>query len=551
MMMRLRLDLSSWSSSLGQIGMWTLIGVGVLRFALLGTVEVYGQSANEKCVEYIRIGTRQPWGGILPLFSLPGTCGPTHGSAGPIPDEEDYLDGTLYVTTPDPDQGSEDLQDLQEDETISWYEQPFVSIDMPEVFRVTFDPDESSNEEMIGMLSFLFPERDFEQIARYQIAALPNDTLYQNQWYLNELGLPTLYEMCGSADQQVKVAVIDNWFELDHPDLSFLPGYDVGDKDDQPVVPDNGPGRDHGTIAAWLLGAKTNNGEGIASYDNAIQLIPIKASRDSDPGSDITYPAEAFAKAVELDADIISASFGAYIDVGIFAKVVEKVQEKGVQIVASAGNFSKSEPFFPAAYPGVIAVAAVDKDGKRAWFSNYGNRVDLAAPGVEMWSTSLDGGYDAPDGTSEATPLVAGAYAYALAQGKSREDIEALLRTPADGGLGKGILDIEYMCGEPICQVSYPQLDYNDDGQMDNKDINMIKAQLNWYVVESCEGRWYDDVCCPEGEICDLDANGKLNHIDPVIWHWIWLKLVPAFDMCGDGIDNDCDGQIDDPVICN
>jgi hypothetical protein len=81
---------------------------------------------------------------------------------------------------------------------------------MPEVFRVTFDPDESSNEEMIGMLSFLFPERDFEQIARYQIAALPNDTLYQNQWYLNELGLPTLYEMCGSADQQVKVAVIDN-----------------------------------------------------------------------------------------------------------------------------------------------------------------------------------------------------------------------------------------------------------------------------------------------------------------------------------------------------
>jgi thermitase len=92
-------------------------------------------------------------------------------------------------------------------------------------------------------------------------------------------------------------------------------------------------------------------------------------------------------------------------------------------VVAAAGNKDTNDPTYPAASPGVIAVAATNKDDKRASFSNYGNWVDVAAPGVKILST-IPRGYASWSGTSMATPHVSALAALLASQGRSRENIE-------------------------------------------------------------------------------------------------------------------------------
>jgi hypothetical protein len=100
------------------------------------------------------------------------------------------------------------------------------------------------------------------------------------------------------------------------------------------------------------------------------------------------------------------------------------------------------------------------------------------------------------------------------------------------------------------CKISYPQLDYNSDGVLDNKDLNFIRSQyLGEVEVSECNGKLYGSVCCPPGAFCDLDVNGEVNQQDAIYWLWVRLGYID-FDICGDGLDNDCDGQIDDPNIC-
>lgn len=83
-----------------------------------------------------------------------------------------------------------------------------------------------------------------------------------------------------------------------------------------------------------------------------------------------------------------------------------KISRQGTTIVASAGNYNSSALFYPAAYPDVIAVGAVDNNKQKASFSNYGSRVDIAAPGVNIMTTAMDNLYESVDGTSEAAPVV-------------------------------------------------------------------------------------------------------------------------------------------------
>ncbi|USN54899.1 MAG: S8 family serine peptidase [Candidatus Peribacteria bacterium] len=225
-----------------------------------------------------------------------------------------------------------------------------------------------------------------------------------------------------------------------------------------------------------MLGAVTNNTEGIASSsDNAVNIVAVQAQSAKAKATDIDHGLEAFSKAIEENVDMISVSWGAFgADFPLFKKIIQKGLDKGIIIVAAAGNYSSSEPFYPAAYDGVYAVASVGENGRKSWFTNYGSWVDLAAPGEKILATDLGGAYTNSEGTSQAAPIAAGAIAYGLAQGLTMEQIMAKLEPVTDTGIGKGIISMREYCA---CEISYPQLDYNEDGQLNDKDLNYIRSQ--------------------------------------------------------------------------
>ena len=117
--------------------------------------------------------------------------------------------------------------------------------------------------------------------------------------------------------------------------------------------------------------------------------------------------------AVDHGADVINMSLGIRHEGGGLphVDVVRYAESKGVTVVAAAGNDGTDTLYYPGALPGVLAVGAVDSDGSVAPYCTWGAQVDIVAPGTDIWSSWLDGGYAFATGTSQATPFVAGAAA--------------------------------------------------------------------------------------------------------------------------------------------
>lgn len=205
----------------------------------------------------------------------------------------------------------------------------------------------------------------------------------------------------------VKVAVIDTGIDYTHPDLAdnYMGGYDFVNDDSYPMD-DNG----HGTHVAGTIAASDNDIGVIGVAPNA-DLYALKALNKRGSGylSDIDA---AIDWAIKNNMDIISMSLG-----GGYSKsqeaLCQKAYEAGIVIVAAAGN-EAGAVIYPAAYSSVIAVSATDSSNKIAYFSNFGDEVELAAPGVNISSTYPGGKYTTLSGTSMATPHVTGTVALLL-----------------------------------------------------------------------------------------------------------------------------------------
>jgi len=239
-------------------------------------------------------------------------------------------------------------------------------------------------------------------------AALPNDPGY-SAWqatYLQAVGLPSAWDTNSGSDDLI-LAVLDSGVDLDHPDLAgrLLPGWDVVNGDSVPAD-DQG----HGTMVAGIAGATTNNGIGIAGGAWKGKILPVKVldSNGSATDFDISYGIK---WAVDRGADVINLSLGGPGASSILQNAIDYATARGVVVVAAAGNDHSSEPNYPAAANGVIAVGATDSTGKLASFSNFGSWIDLTAPGVNLTTTTLGSGatYGRGNGTSFSAPLVAAA----------------------------------------------------------------------------------------------------------------------------------------------
>ncbi|WP_127575394.1 S8 family peptidase [Paenibacillus barengoltzii] len=232
---------------------------------------------------------------------------------------------------------------------------------------------------------------------------IPNDLLFSEyQWNLPIIETNRGWKLSkGSND--VIVAVVDTGVDLKHPDLQgrLLKGYNVINPDQEPTD-DVG----HGTHVAGIISANVNNGEGIAGMMWGGKILPVKALDQS--GSGTTYSvAQGIIWATDHGAKVINMSLGNYADAQFLHEAIKYAYERDVVLIAATGNDNTERPGYPAAYPEVLSVSATDYNMQKASFSNYGDYIDVMAPGESIASTYPDNQYAALSGTSMASPHVA------------------------------------------------------------------------------------------------------------------------------------------------
>jgi thermitase len=239
---------------------------------------------------------------------------------------------------------------------------------------------------------------------RYQATATPNDPMYFQQWGMARVGAAAAWSVT-SGKPSVTVAVIDTGVSLAHPDLSArvdtVNDYDFVNGD---TNADDDEG--HGTHVAGIIAATADNSVGIAGVAPGIRILPIKVLDANGSGNSLSV-ADGIRYAADRGVQVINMSLGGPKD-PYTASAVTYAQSKGCVVVAATGNDGINGVSYPGALKDVVGVGAIDSSNLRASFSNYGTGTDLVAPGVDILSTLPGATYGKLDGTSMATPFVAG-----------------------------------------------------------------------------------------------------------------------------------------------
>lgn len=316
------------------------------------------------------------------------------------------------------------------------------------------------------------PGTSFYTNHAYQASLTPTDTLYSSHQatYLNQINLPAGWDN-QTSNQDLITAVLDTGFGLNHQELSNQWVYNSGesgatssegsapnctsrslalnkscnnlDDDNNGVIDDslgydfinNSPnvqagktspassGVSHGTMTSGIIGAQGNNARGTTGVIWNSKLLPVAVLDDSGNGSTVSV-ALGINYAVHQGAKIISLSLGGSEPDSILEEQINYALNQGVVIVAAAGNNGCDCLSYPARYGGVISVGSVNSNNVKSGFSNYGNRLDIMAPGTNICSTAWSASnqtsnYACGDGTSFSAPLVSGVVGLLLAQNPS------------------------------------------------------------------------------------------------------------------------------------
>jgi subtilisin family serine protease len=236
----------------------------------------------------------------------------------------------------------------------------------------------------------------------------PDDTDWPQQAGLRVAGFPKAWDVT-QGSSKIVVAVIDTGVDAKHPDLrgALVPGWDFVGNDADPAD-DHG----HGTAVAGVIGARSNNRAGVAGICWRCLVMPIKVL-DSKGNGDDTLIAAGIVWAVNHGARVLNLSLGGPGSSAELGNALTYAANKGVVVVAAAGNAGGTTQFFPAADPHAVSVAATTVADQRYSWSNFGSWVRLAAPGCNV-APILGGGYGNFCGTSSAAPVVAGLVALEL-----------------------------------------------------------------------------------------------------------------------------------------
>lgn len=271
-------------------------------------------------------------------------------------------------------------------------------------------PDSQTVPEMVAKLKADPNVEIAEPNYKYRAYATPNDPMFGQLWGIKKIGAPTVWDT-SYGDSNLIVAVVDSGVDYNHEDLKgkVIKGPDTANNDSDPMD-DVG----HGTHVAGTIAGIGNNSKGVIGIAPNVKILGIKALGANGEG-DVSTIADGIIKAQQLGAKVINLSLGGPQTSNVMKNAIDQVTAKGVLVIAAAGNENTTAASYPAAYPNVLAVGATDQNDKRTSFSNYGTYVDIAAPGLNIMS-STEGTYKSQSGTSMACPHVVGAAAMLLSK---------------------------------------------------------------------------------------------------------------------------------------
>jgi thermitase len=356
---------------------------------------------------------------------------------------------------------------------------------------------------------------------KYQPTFIPNDPEVTGKQYA-----PRIVDAYRAWDltrgsQSTVVSIIDTGIDPTHPEFAngkLLPGYDFSNNDADPT--DDLPIEqyaNHGTHCAGIAAAGTNNGIGISGIGFNVRVLPVKVF----PNSFADVISNAIIYSSDQGAQVISLSLGNFVYSQMMQDAVNYAWSKNRVILAAAGNNNlniDSIPFYPASYQNVVCVGSTDVNDVKSGFSNFGKRVDVAAPGSAIYSTinAANGGYGYLDGTSMACPAAAGvaalAIAYAPAGTRNSEVVAAMKKTakPVGNWLSNGRVDAYKTVNEFTLSTPVPAT-LLTKSVFDGSATTGPGAFIN---IEARQVRRYGSVAAAVGEYRIPVGTGALRRID-------------------------------------
>ena len=300
----------------------------------------------------------------------------------------------------------------------------------------------NANEEAVVKALQSRPEVEFAELDSVYApdSVVPNDPLFPNEWHLQKISAPTAWSAT-TGSNIITVAILDTGVDSSHPDLAakVVPGWNFYDNN-----ADTSDVYGHGTAVAGSAAASSNNGTGVSSVAWGCQIMPVRISRP-DGYADTSTIASGLIWAADHGARVANISYAA-TGSSTVSSAASYFQTRGGVVTVSAGNSS----IFDASpdNPYVLTVSATGSNDALASWSNTGNNIDVAAPGVGIYTTNRGGGYGSWSGTSFSAPVVAGVAALVLSANPylSAAEVQGVLKQSADD-LGPSGWDASYGWG--------------------------------------------------------------------------------------------------------
>ena len=432
------------------------------------------------------------------------------------------------------------LEDVFKKYEVISIHRPFTIYENPKLLRI-LQIEFSKINEIENFIEELKRYKEIEYAEKIPIDRLcwtPNDPLYGSisggnmKWHLDMIKADSAWDI-QKGTTNIKVAVVDNFIWGNHPDLQIdstnlckvsydsYSGYTytLGNSATMPpssyyTQSSNSSAYEasHGTHCSGLVGAKNDNNVGIASIGGGVTLMGV---RSADNNGNLYYSYQGVQWAAQHGADVISMSFGSSQYSQTIETLMQTLYDAGIVLVGAAGNDGDNgnPVHYPSMYSSVISVASVDGDKKLSYFSQYGDRAEIAAPGgfikysttypnvlsstyclcynLKSKYTSLQNTYyDGMQGTSMACPIVSGLCGLMLSQDSTLTPAEIRYRLhvtalPLSSASSTTINGNGYINAYAV--LNYKELTFNDtlflSGAVFSLDTLNIKSTDSWQIT--------------------------------------------------------------------